>query len=535
MYRRYEMMELTFHGAEPAGSKIRIDLEAAFTAQVSGMTTRVHGFYAGSGTYKIRFLPQEEGIYTYQVRGIFRDTGWFEVGPAADGQHGPVHPDGSALRHADGTYFYSFGTTVYALAHQDEALTEQTFRTLEENAFNKIRLCVFPKHYVYNNNEPEHFPFGRREAAEDLHFIDNLNQPRTVKPLDPEMLCFPFWDSFEAKLKRLFAMGMQVDLILFHPYDRWGHSHMKQEENLTYLEYVIRRFAAYPQLWWSMANEYDLFFDWKKEQWYEIDEYIAAHDPYHHMLSNHNCFLPYDFERPAITHVSLQHRTMILTEELMAKYGKPVLYDECCYEGNLKETWGSISAREMVHRFWQVTTMGGYCTHGEVLLNPDDPDLDNAVLWWAKGGELHGESPRRIAFLKEVIDSLPAPLTPWHPGFGDLRKMTREESDAIIAGAPGNLGDFLRLMLAMSDREHTFQTISEYEFSGHAGEEAYLFYYGINCFCQTMPNLPAGHTYKLEVLDAWNMTRETIATGYTPGHLVRLPGREYIALLATTE
>ena len=39
-----------------------------------------------------------------------------------------------------------------------------------------------------------------------------------------------------------------------------------------------------------------------------------------------------------------------LTElnELQKKYHKPVLYDECCYEGNLPETWGSISGKEMV-------------------------------------------------------------------------------------------------------------------------------------------------------------------------------------------
>ena len=43
---------------------------------------------------------------------------------------------------------------------------------------------------------------------------------------------------------------------------------------------------------------------WK--DWYEIEEFIAANDPYHHLLSNHNCFSFYDFTRPNITHCCVQ-------------------------------------------------------------------------------------------------------------------------------------------------------------------------------------------------------------------------------------
>ena len=81
--------------------------------------------------------------------------------------------------------------------------------------------------------------------------------------------------------------------------------------------------------------------------------------------------------------------------------------DECRYEGNIENQWGNISAREMVHRFWLGTVGGGYVGHGETYLHPDD------MLWWSKGGVLHGESPPRIAFLRQVLDdSPPAGLEP---------------------------------------------------------------------------------------------------------------------------
>ena len=81
------------------------------------------------------------------------------------------------------------------------------------------------------------------------------------------------------------------------------------------------------------------------------------------------------------------------------------MVDECCYEGNIPWDRGNISGFELVHRFWTVCMQGGYCTHGETYLNEEE------VLWWSKGGKLVGESPARIGFLREILESLPGPLT----------------------------------------------------------------------------------------------------------------------------
>ena len=563
MYRQYEMMELAFVGQEPEGSKAIIDLEAVFIyegkdkAEAPAETVnpcaapchssnetqgkpskKVKGFYAGDNTYKVRFLPEEAGRYTYRVTGMIEAEGSFAVEPHDDKHHGIVRPEGTHLRHADGTYLATFGTTVYALAHQDRALTEETFRSLECGAFNKIRMCVFPKHYEYNKNEPEHFAFFRDEEAKDLCFTDNLGAKRCVKPFDTDQPDPAFWDEFEKKLERLFDMGIQVDLILFHPYDRWGHSHMSQESNLTYLDYVIRRLAAYPNIWWSMANEYDLFFDWKREQWHEIDEFLAANDPYRHMLSNHNCFEPYDYSRKAVTHVSLQNRFLGRVPELQARFGKPVCYDECCYEGNLKESWGNISAPEMVNRFWKVTISGGYCTHGEVLLDDDietKEQQDAAVLWWAKGGKLKGQSPKRIRFLKELVAELPGPIDPMVNGLDFLLTTPREALKESAQGMPDHMRGFFNTVLGMSEKELLIHMIPEVTYAGHVGDEVYLYYYGNECPARVRPTFAEGRTYRIEVIDAWNMTRHPAGCGVKSGQEIRLPGREYMAVLAVAE
>ena len=38
-------------------------------------------------------------------------------------------------------------------------MEEQTLQTLANAPFNKLRMCIFPKDYAYNKNEPVYYPF----------------------------------------------------------------------------------------------------------------------------------------------------------------------------------------------------------------------------------------------------------------------------------------------------------------------------------------------------------------------------------------
>jgi hypothetical protein len=122
---------------------------------------------------------------------------------------------------------------------------------------------------------------------------------------------------------------------------------------------------------------------------------------------------------PLITHASVQNGSAVADFGRCVLYRdafrKPIVLDEVKYEGNLPQRWGDITAEEMVHRFWQGLIGGCYTQHGETYLDPD------AVIWWARGGPLHGQSPARIAFLRTILDAGPAeginPIDKWQ----DLR------------------------------------------------------------------------------------------------------------------
>ena len=144
--------------------------------------------------------------------------------------------------------------------------------------------------------------------------------------------------------------------------------------------------------------------------------------------------------------------------------------------------------------------------HGETYLSPDD------ILWWSKGGVLHGESPARLAFLRKVLEASPVdgiePIDKWqNPEYG---------------GKPGNY---------------------------------YLVYLGKekpNAWQFKLPRPPQGKAvledgmkFKAEVLDTWNMTITPVEGVFTvvkktdyfyhdkESRAIELPGRPYMAIRIT--
>lgn len=500
--KQFAMFELKFTGEKPQESDVRIDLSAEF--KINGLKTCVKGYYSGDGNYGVRFYPTETGTYTYKVTGIVSAEGTL-VCEASDDAHGMIKAKECHFVYEDGTPYYPFGTTIYALAHQNKELISQTLTSLQTAPFNKVRHCVFPKHYDYNHNEPEFYPFEKKEDGSwDVHHP-----------------CFAFWDHFEQIIHQLGDMGIQTDLILFHSYDRWGFPFLSLEEWKVYLDYVLRRFSAIPYVWWSMANEYDFIFNHEITDWYEVEAFIAERDPYRHLLSNHNGMKLYDFTRPAITHCSIQSNAMHMTAAWRKRYQKPVIFDEFCYEGDIQHEWGNISGFEMTNRFWQACVCGAYATHGETFYAEDE------VLWWAKGGKLKGKSPRRIAFLKELVESLPGPVEPWdEPIFEDFSNPTEVIKE-------GEMHPFFKLMESLPEEERVNLNWKSAAYTGHCGEAVYLKYHARQCAKVSGIKLPTEYSYKIEVIDVWEMTRETLIEEASGKTVLNLSGKEGIAVIAT--
>ncbi|HEX2909237.1 MAG TPA: DUF5060 domain-containing protein [Chloroflexia bacterium] len=523
---QWGIFELTLEGSAAGNPFLEVELTAEFSFE--DLSVRVNGFYDGEGLYRVRFMPDTVGAWQYRTSSnqaaLDGKTGSFECGPAGPGNHGPVRVANTYhFAYADGTPYKQIGTTCYAWAHQGEALEEQTLATLKNAPFNKLRMCVFPKHYHFNENEPDYYPFpllsrGSSKWEGGFNGVKkNSGWAFDFSRFDPA-----FFHHFEQRLADLQALGIEADLILLHPYDRWGFSVMSPEEDDRYLRYVVARFSAYRNVWWSMANEYDLMPQKSLADWDRYFQIVQENDPYDHLRSVHNCFAFYDHSKPWVTHCSVQRSELAKTIIWREQYKKPVVVDECCYEGNIPESWGNISGREMLHRFWEGTVNGGYVGHGDTFLDPND------ILWWARGGTLKGESAPRLAFLRRILEAGPAsglePLRDTSPYriamMGGMDKVTIQDlfappPDTETPAEEGQAGERLISWFAGAGQPH----------------EYYLTYFGYSQPAEIKVNVPGGEHYRAEIVDTWEMTVTALDEPVERGSVVALPGKPYQALI----
>lgn len=473
---RWGVFELTLSG--PSDGNPFADCRLTATFRYGHRTIETAGFYDGDGVYRVRCMPDELGEWSYATHSnepaLDGLTGRFRCTEPQPDNRGPVRvKDEFHFAYEDGTPYLPFGTTCYAWTHQPEPLQEETLRTLAASPFNKLRMCLLPKNYSFNSAEPELFPFpGSREAGFD----------RTR--LNPA-----FFARLERRLLDLQRLGIEADLILFHPYDkgRWGFDEMPAATDDFYLRYVIARLASFRNVWWSLANEYD-FADRKSvADWDRLFRIVQSEDPYAHPRSIHNgtkmydpsSIVLYDHAKPWVTHCSIQHWDLTLTGEWQRTYRKPVIVDECCYEGNLPQRWGNLTAEDMTRRIWDGVARGGYVTHGETYVHPEDE------IWWAKGGRLYGESPARIAFLRRVLEQAPA----------DCRPLPVRDVPTI-------------------------------------GVEKmyYLQYFGLHRPAYRMLELPDDTAFTIDIIDTWAMTVTRLDGTFGGACRVDLPGKPDIAL-----
>jgi hypothetical protein len=414
-------------------------------------------------------------------------------------EHGMVRAKTMRFEYEDGTKYIPFGTTCYAWTHQSRELQEKTLETLSNSPFNKVRMCVFPKSMAYNNNDPDHYPFFKNCGKWDV-----------TKP-DPA-----FWENFERRVSQLEELGIEADIILFHPYDRWGFASLPREDNLKYLEYCLKRLGPHKNVWWSLANEWDFVTGKTVEDWDVFGEYVSKNDSYGHLLSIHNGFTLYE-KRHWMTHYSIQNSDTGRVIQWRNKYHLPIIVDECRYEGNIEFDWGNITGFELVNKFWTAITRGGFCTHGETFWREDE------VLWWAKGGELYGDSPKRIAFLKDLLYHLPGHVAPRDINpFSDPNKKDEAASDNHIAKVLMNLSE--------NDRSNLLSAL----LPAIAGNEnCRLWYLGRSCPLFQDVMLPEKGKYKIEIVDVWEMSRMVFTDNANGKTRVRLSAKEGIAVLIT--
>jgi len=462
---QWGVFEATAKGPSTGNPFVEVKFGARFTQ--GHRTVEVTGFYDGDGVYRARFSPDSAGAWTFETFGsaasLVGVKGGFTCVPAKAG--GPVPnrgPVGTAhqfhFQYADGTPYFPFGN-------------------LKKVGFNKVRMCLPPK--GLGKYKPVAMPFERVGGAGGDEVLSD--EATSKEKFDLTRINPAYFQHFEGKVQELLAAGIEADVILFTPYDSWGFKAMGAEADDRYLRYAVARLSAYRNVWWSIANEYDLVKSKTMTDWDRFFRIVQESDPHSRLRSIHHSKVIYDHSKAWCTHASLQESDFEKSGARLAAWNKPIIYDEIMYEGNISRRWGNLSAEEMTYRFWRAVVYGVYATHGETYASTDGAPT------WSDGGILHGTSAARITWLRKLLE-----------GTKTTGLMAQEGPYYLNASNPG---------------------------------ETYLWFFDFHCVGDYEFPLPEKGKFKVTLVDPWGMTKTDVPGTFSGKSHITLTGKPYMAAL----
>lgn len=286
---RWEIHEFSVKGKARVVNPFR---DAALVGEFispSKKTNAIDGFYDGDDTWRLRFAPDEEGEWSYLLRGegveVLR-RGRLRCIPRLRDRHGfiRIHPENPyAFAHADGTPFFPMGDTCYGL-YDDSPITPELraeyLKTRRTQRFNFVRMSVGHSESRAATNSAW-WAWGGTSSQPDL---DRLN------PV--------FFRGLDELFRDLRSRGMNVELILLNFYRRpfTDTNAWTPARERLWLRYVVARYAAFDNIFlWTLANEYETHPDGK----YRLDfpgdvdwakataRFVKENDPYRHLVTVH--------------------------------------------------------------------------------------------------------------------------------------------------------------------------------------------------------------------------------------------------------
>ncbi|MFD2114978.1 DUF5605 domain-containing protein [Paenibacillus yanchengensis] len=434
----------------------------------TGRYFETEGYYDGSGAITVRFMPDQVGEWAFQAEGAMFPTGIFsgkfQCVASSQKQHGRVQiMNQTRFTYEDGTTFIPMGTWLEEWHVQEEARRLQTIETLQASPFNKVNMLVMP----YRSEavtQQGYFPFV--STAEGKY--------------DGNQLHLPYFDLLDKSIARLAELGIQVELVLFSPkVEQLGLIHLTEEQKHHYIRYIVARYAAYANVWWTISDNGDQVIDDTEQQLLPLIRTIKENDYGHHLLTVHGVTNAYNWGLPTLTHISLKDEDIKKASDFTLQYEKPVVLEHCGREGNGATPDDALLAEEMTYHIWEAIMRGGFASHGESMLQAD------GTTWSVHGGLLVGDSIARLTFLQKIISEAPHDVS-----YSRLR--------------------------------HDASTLEE---RGHY----YLQYFGPHRFSSRAFMMPEGK-YEVDIIDTWNMTITTLEQAFEGRFDITLLGELYYAL-----
>lgn len=333
---------------------------------------KVYAFYDGGNTWRARVYVSEVGQWDWSTtcetdKGLDGRSGAFV---AADSKlRGRLLPHPKNPRHwitENGRWFLNVVDTAYYLLslkdHKGQVIPEEDFHDYVRDAVNHGVTSFFTQAFASSGS------VSAEQSWTETYFA---NAGLTRLRLDN----FRFTDK---RLRWLLDHypDIGLELILFPRgagYGRderfWKKLTVAQKERI--LRYVVARYAAYPQLFWLIANDTHYGKNFPNNNAYvrEVGAYFKKHDPWQHPMSTgHARRVDFFFgDEDWATYIHLEN-SYDLGASQCAKYhrfAKPVLMGEDRYEQDHPNKFDPLDMRYYQRRlYWAWLLSGGSANYG---------------------------------------------------------------------------------------------------------------------------------------------------------------------------
>ena len=262
---RYHVLELTLQSDQSLGTPFMRAVSAVFTAP-DGSTRRVGGFYNGNSRWLIRFMPNQTGTWKlkWSFEGQSGEKSFTCTAKSHPKIHGHFFTDPSnprKLRYEDGTPLFwhggkylcimrPFGTDDLQELSYPERLPTDEYVAYCRSYFENIaalglngavfKVQVLP--LLYNLKEMN---------LTFLKAMDEIVGAAMRQGVNLQINLFDIWGKRKESVDWRVRTPESVDWLLLEPWNEKTHA----EATRFYLEYMVNRYAAFPNIMWELWNE----------------------------------------------------------------------------------------------------------------------------------------------------------------------------------------------------------------------------------------------------------------------------------------
>jgi hypothetical protein len=233
---RWDTLELAYESDRDYPNPfVDTALSAVFRHRATGRSITVDGFHDGGRTWRVRFMPTEEGEWQYETSSPDRRLGGHTgalhcVSARAPYLHGPLQAEGYHFRHADGTRRYLVSTRVTCQFAGPE-VRQAVVCFCAENKLNRVFFIMG----------------GIRETIADLH-------GGTAERRDFSRYDLPRFQAIDAFIDELRRADIIAGPYFFY-FPDGDQRAMTEEQDRAFLRYGMARFGAYCNVMPCLANQ----------------------------------------------------------------------------------------------------------------------------------------------------------------------------------------------------------------------------------------------------------------------------------------